>query len=154
MFKPVSMNSDIWTYVMFAYNILCWHQKRVISMKPDQLLFWWSCPLSLLFFAVLLTASFSQNWERGWKAEKVSIYIEPSGTVFTLNAKTGKAMPLWLILHSFSSIYRYNTVSVLIVHIISSSCLANCFLLNRTLPHYQLGISFVMFSTYRLWHIM
>jgi len=61
-------------------------------MKPDQLLF-----CLCRFFAVLLTTNFSRNWERGWKTEKVSIYTEPSVTVFTLNAKTRKALPLWLI---------------------------------------------------------
>lgn len=78
----------------------------------------------------------------------------PRATLSTLSAKPGRAVPLWPVLPSFSSIYRYNIVSELIVHITSlaafqifASQTGHCHVinLNRMVPHHQLRFSFVVF---------
>lgn len=72
--------------------------------------------------------------------------MESSGAVSTSNAGTGKALPLVHVLHGFFLMYGYSKF-VLIGHNIPSDHLPNCILLNRTLLHYQFGISFVSVST-------
>lgn len=136
------MNMNLcYTYEPLLY-LLLWHPKCVIDMKLGQLLFWWSWPQTLLFLCRFNGCKFYPKCREGKKGWESQHFCGAHFECRTRESGASQACIAKFLLH----LQAQHSFSINCSGFFSG-CFPDFFLLIRTVPYYQLGISSVMFST-------